>query len=255
MKQIISWPILSVMIAVVFLGATEGLADQKATAIVQKSNDLMRGKSSYSEATLTIIKPRWSRTMGMKIWALEPDYALILITKPARDKGTVTLKRKREVWNWIPSIRRLIKIPPSMMLQPWMGSDFTNDDLVRESSIVQDYTHTIIGSDTVESYACYKIRFDPKPNAGVVWGKIIASISKKKYLFLKAEYYDEDGLLVKTMLGSKVKRLGGRLLPSRMEIIPHNKPKQKTIFEYQKIVFNLKLNPSFFSKQNMKRLH
>ncbi len=255
MKQIFGTPLVILSVALLLLGTNKSFADQKATAIVQRANDLMRGKSSYSEATLTIIKPRWSRTMGMKIWALEPDYALILITKPARDKGTVTLKRKREVWNWIPSIRRLIKIPPSMMLQPWMGSDFTNDDLVRESSIVQDYTHTIIGSDTVDSYPCYKIRFDPKPNAGVVWGKIIASISKGKYLFLKAEYYDEDGLLVKTMLGSKVKRLGGRLLPSRMEIIPHNKPHQKTIFEYQKIIFNLKLNPSFFSKQNMKRLH
>ncbi len=237
------------------LSANVARADQKATAIVKKADALMRGKSSYSEATLTVIKPRWTRSISMKIWALEPDYALILITKPARDKGTVTLKRKREVWNWIPSIRRVIKIPPSMMLQPWMGSDFTNDDLVRESSIVQDYNHTIIGSEKFGKYDCYKIRFDPKPEAGVVWGKIIALISKNKYLFLKAQYYDEDGQLVKTMTGSKVKLLGGRLLPSRMEIIPNNKPGHKTIFEYQKIKFNIKLSPSFFSQQNMKRVH
>lgn len=229
-------------------------ADQKATEIVRKSNNLLRGKSSFSEATLTVIKPSWTRSITMKIWALEPDYALILITKPARDKGTVTLKRKREVWNWIPTIRRLIKIPPSMMMQPWMGSDFTNDDLVRESSIVEDYTHTIIGQETIGDYSCYKIRFDPKPEAGVVWGKIVTWISQKNYLMLKAEYYDEDGQLIKTMTGSKIKTMGGRLLPTRWEVLPHNKPGHKTILEYKSIRFNIQLTPAFFSQQNMKRV-
>ncbi len=243
--------ILSLLVLLVAMA----YADQRATEIVRASEKKMRGKSSVSTATLQVIRPKWTRSMTMKIWALEPDYALILITKPARDKGTVTLKRKREVWNWIPSIRRMIKIPPSMMLQSWMGSDFTNDDLVRESSIVKDYTHTIIGQDTIQGYACYKIRFDPKPNAGVVWGKIISWISKKDLLQLKADYYDEDGQLIKTMTGSRVKKLGGRLLPSHWEIVPKNKPGHKTVFEYHSIQFNVKLSPSFFSQQNMKRLH
>ncbi len=239
----------------ILLTVAPSFADQKATDIVRASENKMRGKSSVSVATLQVVRPKWSRSITMKIWALEPDYALILITKPARDKGTVTLKRKREVWNWIPSIRRMIKIPPSMMLQPWMGSDFTNDDLVRESSVVSDYTHTIIGRDTIQGYTCYKIRFDPKPEAGVVWGKIIAWISVKDLLQLKADYFDEDGRLIKTMTGSKIKKLGGRLLPSRWVILPHNKPGHKTIFEYHSIRFNVKLKPSFFSQQNMKRLH
>ncbi|NOX89045.1 MAG: outer membrane lipoprotein-sorting protein [Calditrichaeota bacterium] len=229
-------------------------ADQKGTEIVRKANDQLRGKSSIITATLTVIKPNWTRSISMKIWSLEPDYALILITKPARDKGTITLKRKREVWNWLPSIRRMIKIPPSMMLQPWMGSDFTNDDLVRESSIVEDYTHTIIGEEKIGGYDCYKIRFDPKPEAGVVWGKIIAWITKKNYLELKAEYYDEDGQLIKSMLGSKIKKMGGRLIPSYWEMIPQNKKGHKTIIEYHSIKFNVKIDPSFFSQQNMKRI-
>ena len=141
---------------------------QDAKEIVKKADELMRSKSSYSELTMKIIKPDWSREMGMKVWALEPDYALIYITSPARDKGTVTLKRKNEVWNWLPSAQKVIKIPPSMMLQSWMGSDFTNDDLVRQSSIVEDYNHKLVGEENINGYNCYKIEMIPKPEAGVV---------------------------------------------------------------------------------------
>ncbi|MHB2156344.1 outer membrane lipoprotein-sorting protein [Calditrichota bacterium GD2] len=238
----------------ILLTAFSLYADEQAKKIVKKANDKFRGRSSYAEATLTVVKPNWSRSLSMKIWALEPDYALILITSPARDRGTVTLKRKREVWNWIPSIRRMIKIPPSMMMQSWMGSDFTNDDLVRESSMVEDYFHKIVRQDTFAGYDCYVIQSLPKPEANVVWGKLLSWISKKDYLFLKTEYYDEDGPLVKTMVASKVKKMDDRIIPTHLELLPHNKPGQKTILEYQKLKFNIKLNPSFFSQQNMKRV-
>jgi len=225
-----------------------------AKDIVAKANDLMRGKSSISTVTMTVIKPDWSRKISMKIWAIEPDYALVLITAPARDKGTVTLKRKNEIWNWIPTVQRVIKIPPSMMLQPWMGSDFTNDDLVRESSIVEDYEHSLIGEEKIDGYDCYKIQLLPKPEAGVIWGKVIMWIAKDKFLQLKTEFYDEDGTLVKTMTGSNVKQLGGRTIPAHWEMVPAAKPGQKTLFDYHSIQFNVKIKPSFFSIQNMKRL-
>ncbi|MEJ2103765.1 MAG: outer membrane lipoprotein-sorting protein [Ignavibacteriaceae bacterium] len=113
---------------------------QDATEIVKKADQLMRANSSYSEITMKIVKPDWSREMSMKVWALEPDYALIYITAPARDKGTVTLKRKTEVWNWLPSAQKVIKIPPSMMLQSWMGSDFTKVKIQLTEWIVTKFT-------------------------------------------------------------------------------------------------------------------
>ena len=227
---------------------------QDAKSIVQKANELLRSKSSYSEITMEVIKEDWSRKFAMKVWAIEPDYTLVLITAPASDKGSVTLKREQQVWNWIPSIRREIKIPPSMMLQSWMGSDFTNDDLVRQSSIVEDYNHTIIGSEKYAGYDCYKIQLIPKPEAGVVWGKILSWITKDGYMEIKAEYYDEDDYLVKSMLGSEIKQLGGRAIPTHWEMIPEDKPGQKTVMEYIDIEFNAKIKESFFSKQNMKRV-
>jgi outer membrane lipoprotein-sorting protein len=228
---------------------------QNALEIVRKADDLMRGKSSYALITMTIVKPDWQRTMTMKAWSLEPEYALIYVTEPARDKGTVTLKRRNEVWNWLPSVQKVIKIPPSMMLQSWMGSDFTNDDLVRASSIVKDYTHTVLGRELYDGVECYKIQLIPKPEAGVVWAKVLVWISSGDFLELKTEYYDEDGRLVKSFLGSKVKRFGDRRLPAHWEMIPYNSPGDKTILDYNELAFNIRITADFFSLQNMTRIH
>jgi len=227
---------------------------QDAKEIVQKADELMRANSSYSELKMQIVKPDWSRTMGMKAWALEPDYTLIYITEPARDKGSVTLKRKNEVWNWLPSAQKVIKIPPSMMLQSWMGSDFTNDDLVRQSSIVEDYNHSLMGEEKLNNYDCYKIEMIPKPEAGVVWGKVNSWIVKEKYLQLKTDYYDEDGTLVKSFNGSNEVKMDGRNIFSHWEMVPYDKPGNKTILDYEKIDFNINIDESFFSEQNMKRV-
>jgi outer membrane lipoprotein-sorting protein len=229
-------------------------AAQDATEIVKKADELMRAKSSYSEITMKVVKPDWSREMSMKVWGLEPDYAIIYITEPARDKGTVTLKRKTEVWNWLPSAQKIIKIPPSMMLQNWMGSDFTNDDLVRESSVIKDYTQQLIGEENMAGLDCYKIQLNPKPEAGVVWGKLIVWIAKDSYLEPKVEYYDEDGFLVKEYVGSNIQKMDGRNIFTHWEMIPEDKPGDKTIMEYSKIQFNIKIDGSFFSEQNMKRV-
>jgi len=229
-------------------------SQESALEIVRKSNELIRASSSFAKLRMEIVKPDWSREMTMKIWSIEPDYSLLLILSPARDKGTVTLKRKQEVWNFIPSVQKTIKIPPSMMLQSWMGSDFTNDDLVRQSSIVDDYEHSLIGEEEYEGYLCHKIELIPKPEAGVVWGKIIMWVSKESYLQLKIDHFDEDEYLVKTMKGSKIKKLGGRMIPTYWEMIPEDEPGQKTVMEYLDIEFNKKIRTNFFSQQNMKRV-
>ncbi|EAY26292.1 outer membrane lipoprotein-sorting protein [Microscilla marina] len=228
---------------------------QNATEIVKKADSHMQGKSSQGIMIMTIVRPKWRRTVEMKSWSKGKGFSLILIKKPVRDKGSGYLKRGKEMWNWLPKVGRVVKMPPSMMNQSWMGSDFTNDDLVRQSSIVVDYTHKILGSETLEGRDCYKVLLTPKPNAPVVWGKVEMWISKKDYLQLQSKMYDEDGYLVNTMRGSKIKNLGGRVLPSYMEMIPADKPNQKTVLEYKQMVFNKPISDGFFSVQNMKRVN
>lgn len=141
-----------------------------------------------------------------------------------------------------------------MMLQSWMGSDFTNDDLVKESSVVNDYTHTIVGEENFNGYDCYKIVSVPKPDAGVVWGKLLIWVAKNEYFQLKVEFFDEDDFIVKTYLGDDIKEMGGRIIPTYWEMIPMDKPGEKTVFIYNKIEFNFNVDESFFSERNMKRV-
>ena len=230
------------------------LQQPSATEIVQKAEDKLRGNSNIAELTITIHRPSWERTMEAKSWALGTDYSLILIQAPARDKGAVFLKREKEIYNWVPSVERTIKLPPSMMMQSWMGSDFNNDDLVQESSIVKDYTHKILGSEKVAGYDCYKIEFTPKPDAPVVWGKIIGYISKGEFLQLKSEFYDEDNFLINVMEGSEVKELDGRKLPTVLRMTPVEKEGHYTEMRYKSLKFNVDLDKSYFTTQNMKRI-
>ncbi|MFO8055300.1 MAG: outer membrane lipoprotein-sorting protein [Bacteroidales bacterium] len=246
--------IRSTAILILLLFISFPLRSQDADAIVKKSDEKFRGESSRGKMRMTIVRPDWSRTIEMKSWSLGSDYYMVLITAPAKEKGQAFLMRENEMWNWMPSIERMVKIPPSMMMQSWMGSDFTNDDLMKESSIVKDYNKKLIGSENINGYECHKIELTPKEEAAVVWGKIVLWISKDEYYQLRAKYYDEFDELVQTMEGSDIKTLGDRELPAKMTISPTDKPGHKTILEFVEMDFNVALKENFFSQQQMKRL-
>jgi hypothetical protein len=225
-----------------------------ATEIVKRADDNLRGKSSYSEITMTIVRPTWTREIGIKSWGKGTDYSLTLITAPARDKGQAFLKRQKDLWNWQPGISRMIKMSSSVMGQSWMGSDFTNDDLIRESSSVNDYTHRLETTEKVREFDCYKVILTPKEDAAVVWGKVIMWISTTDFVEIKTEFYDEDDELVNTFDAYDIKTYGNRRLASRMEVIPADKPNQKTVMVIEKYDFDIAVEDNFFSQQNMQRV-
>lgn len=229
--------------------------DEQAKAIVQKAHEITLGKTSKSIMTMEIIRPEWSRSVSMQSWSMGTEYYIIYIMSPARDKGQVFLKRENNMWNWIPGIGRMIKIPPSMMMSSWMGSDFNNDELMKESSLVKDYTHQFDGEEEINGYLCYKIVLTPLPTAPVVWGKVILWISKEKSFTLKSEFYDEDEKLVNVQTASQIKKFGDRELPSYLEMIPVNKEGHKTTLKVEKAEYNVKdINENMFSQQMMKRI-
>ena len=231
-----------------------GYSQPSAKDVIKMADSKVRGETSESLMKMTIVRPSWKREMTMKSWSKGDELAIILITGPARDKGISFLKRDKELWNWQPTINRIIKMPPSMMMQSWMGSDFTNDDLVKESSILNDYTHTFLDDDTLEGRDCFVVELIPKEDAPVVWGKIVSWIDKKDYLQMKSEMYDEDGYLVNTMYGKEIKLLGGKLLPSILEIVPTEEEGHKTLVEYVELKFDEPISDSFFSTKNLKRV-
>lgn len=249
-------PVKTLFLLIIAFAPYTSLFCQQLSAkeIVRKAEERMRGKSSYAELSMDIIRPEWKRSMSMKSWSKGSDHALVYVVSPAKDKGTVSLKIGNEMWNWLPSIERSIKVSPSMMMQSWMGSDFTNDDLIRQSSVVDDYDHVLLGEETLQGIACYKVELTPKPEAPVVWGKIITWITKDEFNQLKAEYYDEDDMLVNVMTGYDLKTIDGRLLPTRWEMVPAGEPGNKTVMTYKNIDFDINVDDSFFSKQNMSRV-
>ena len=243
------------LIAICLFGAASaGAQALSALEIVKRADDNHRGKSSYSEMKMTIVRPAWTREIGLKAWTKGTEYSLTFITAPAKDKGQAFLKRQKDLWNWQPSISRMIKMSSSVMGQSWMGSDFTNDDMVRESSIVNDYTHKLEKTEKVREFDCYKLILTPKENAAVVWGKVITWISTTSFVEIKTEFYDENNELVNTMNSYDIKSYGNRQLASRMEIIPADKPNQKTVMTIEKYDFDIAIDDSFFSQQNMQKV-
>lgn len=226
------------------------LAPQK---ILKKMEQNMRGDSSYAEMTMIIERSRYTRSISLRAWALGDDYSMVFVTAPPRDEGTVFLKRKNEIWNYLPRIERTIKLPPSMMSQSWMGSDFSNDDLIRDSSLINDYTHEIIVVESYESRQAWILELTPKEKAAVVWGKVRIWVCKEDFIQLKVKNFDQDGELSQTIRFEEIKKFNDRNLPSRLVLTPHLKD-QRTILKYQKLVFGIDKEEDFFSQRNMRRL-
>ncbi len=249
---------VSLLIAVVALLISPNFSfiqqHPSAKEIINKANNNKFGQSSESIMEMTIVRPKWSRSITMKSWTLGKDYSMVLITAPAKEKGQVFLKHKSEMWNWIPTISRMIKLPPSMMSQGWMGSDYTNDDMVNEGALVNEFSHKILREEKIENTDCYVIESVPNDNSDVIWGKKITWVSKDKFLPLKTESYDEDLYLVKTETSSKIRQMGGKTIPTVFTIIPADEPSQKTIIVIKSIKFDKEISKSFFSQQNMKRV-
>jgi len=222
--------------------------------IIQNMESVIRGNTNYGVYSMTVVTPRWERTLTLEAWDdHQNNRAFIKILAPAKDKDTLFLKIGYQLWMFMPKLERIIKIPPSMMLQPWMGSDFTNDDLAKESSIVNDYTHHVVGVERVEDQEVYKIELIPKPEAPIVWGKIWYWINKKNFLPLREQFFDEKGKLIKDLRFSEIKSMDDRDIPTLYEMRSVNKPGHITTLRIEKILFDQKFDERIFSIQRLKK--
>ena len=225
-----------------------------ADQIMQKSEDRLKGNSAYAEATITTIRPKYTREMTIKTWTKGDDYAVTLVTSPAKDKGAVSLKRNNDLWSYNPTIDRTIKMPPSMLSQSWMGTDIKNDDLLENSNKRDDFKKEITGEFVIEGLDCYRIRLTPVANVNSIWGKIVIWISKEDFMQMQVMYFDEDMELVNTFFGSKVKMLDGLRMPTVNTIVPAKKKGHKTRMEITKRQVNIDIDDQIFTTQYIKRL-
>jgi len=231
----------------------QGFASFAMTAdeIITKSDNLFRGNSSVSSMSMTIKTPYWQRTLKFKGWEKGRDKMLIIITYPQKEAGTASLKVGNDMWNYLPKVNRTIKIPPSMMLQSWMGSDFTNDDLVKESSIIHDYEHNLTGTEKIDGQQCYKVENIPKPDAAVVWGKIVYFCRVSDLVPVREEFYSERGELVKLLTMSNIKYMHDRNYPTYWVMRTVREKDRHTAITVEDIKFNTDIPDSKFLLQNI----
>jgi len=222
-------------------------------ALIQHIDELWRGNTSRANMTMTVKTRRYQRTMTMEAWSRGSEYSLVVIRQPIKDKGIATLKVKENIWNYLPKINRVTKVPSSMMSGSWMGSHFTNDDLVKESTFKDDYTSNISFEGTREGKKIYEITSIPKADAAVVWGKVVTIMEQKNLSPLYALYYDEEGVLIRTMTFDQPRKIDKRIVPMRLTLQPEDKPEESTIFIYKDIEFEVPLKEGFFSLQNLQR--
>ncbi len=221
--------------------------------ILNKVDDLYRGDSSQGNMSMKIVTEHWTRTLTMDFWTKGKDKSLIRILSPAKEKGTATLRSGNDIWNYLPKVNRTIKVPSSMMSQSWMGSHFTNDDLVKESRMVDDYDFTITFEGDRNGQKIIEITCIPKPDAAIVWGKVVVTVRETDYLPLEILYYDESMNLSRTLTFYDVQKIGGREIPMAMKVVPSDKPDEYTEITYQQIQFDINIDDSFFSLRNLEK--
>jgi len=230
-------------------------AQEKLSAkdILDRVDDLFRGKSSHGKMSMTIKTAHWTRTLTAEVWSKGKDDSLIRILAPKKEEGTATLRAGNNIWNYLPKVNRVIKLPSSMMASSWMGSHFTNDDLVKESRMADDYTFEITFEGVRDNREVIEVTCYPKPEAAVVWGKVLVKVDKEELLPTEILYYDEDMNLARTMIFSDIGELGGRRLPRVMKVIPADKPDEYTLVKYYEMDFDVNLSDGLFSIRNLQR--
>ena len=225
--------------------------EPSARDVVDRAEKALWGTTLQTRLTMTVKTPRWQRALELQAWIDRPRRSFIRILGPAKEAGIASLRIGAEMWNYLPTVERTIKIPPSMMMQPWMGSDFTNDDLVKESSLVEDYTHRITGSDSVGGTPSYIVESIPKPDAPVVWGRIMFRVRKSDFIPVREEFYDERGALVRVMSFSDVRSLGGRTIPTKWEMRPVGKPENVTTVVMTSATYDAPISSDIFTQRNL----
>jgi outer membrane lipoprotein-sorting protein len=246
---------LLLAVAALAPAAWAAVAQETPREIVDRVDRMLRGASSRADVVMEIRTEHWRRSLEMRVWSLGTAYALVRVLAPPREAGTATLKVDNEVWNYLPRVDRTIKVPPSLMMGSWMGSHFTNDDLVKESRMVDDYDIAMSFEGDRDGVRVWEFTLMPKPTAAVVWGKVVMQVRQADLMPTWARYYDDRGNLVRTMTFSDYRRFSGRLVPAVMTVRPEDKPDERTTIRYRQLAFGVSLRPSFFSLRNLQAGH
>ena len=242
---------LIVTVTALLLTGSVYSADIDPRDLIQKAMDHWRGTSSYSEMTMTIHRPDWERSMSMRSWTQGEKTSLVRVTEPKKDAGNGTLLKDNNMWTFAPKVNRIIKVPSSMMSQSWMGSDFSNKDISKSTDIIDQYDHSLLETHEQDGHTVYVIESIPHEEAAVVWGKEVLTI-RDDHVLLEQQFWDQDGILVKTMKALEIRELGGRTVASIIRMGKLDTPDEWTEMSVQDIKFDVSHPDSLFTLSNLR---
>jgi len=228
-------------------------SEPTARELLDQVDDLHRGASSHALTTMHVKTARWDRTLSMEVWSEGDERSLIRILSPAKEAGTTTLKVDENIWNYLPKVDRTMKVPAAMMSNSWMGSHFTNDDLVKDSRMADETTFRLTSLPDEEPEGFWVIECIPNPDAPVVWGKVVVRVRAEDRVPTEITYWDERGNLVRTMAFDEVHEVAGRAIPFRMKLVPADTPEEFTEVIYDDLSFDVDIPASVFTLQALKR--
>jgi len=221
--------------------------------ILDNVDDLYRSNASHGIITLSVITVNWQRTLTLEQWSKDEDKSLIKVLKPKKEKGLATLRVDKNVWNYMPKVKRVVKIPSSMMSSSWMGSHFTNDDLVKQSRMAEDYTFSITFEGIQDGEEVVEITCIPNKEAAVVWGKVEVIVYADDSIPLRMIYYDEDLLLSRTLEFTNIQKMDEKMIPTLMSMIPADEPGESTTVKWEEIQFDVAIDDEFFSLRKLQQ--
>ncbi|MBN1434109.1 outer membrane lipoprotein-sorting protein [Candidatus Fermentibacterales bacterium] len=246
-------PFLLLTVALPVLSGVAVAQSPSADEIVDMLDRLYRSESSYAEISMEVVTPQWERTLSLLAWSEGMDKTYILVTEPPRERGLATLRLGDEMWNYLPNTNSVMRVPPSMMMGSWMGSDFTNDDLVRETSFREDYSFSLVdydGEGSDDGY-CY-LEMVPGEDVPVVWGRVLCAVRQDELLPVWMRYFDEHGRLMREMSFSDYTDFGGRTIPAVTRLVPADEEGHRTTIRYTHVEFDLEIDPDVFSLRNLR---
>jgi outer membrane lipoprotein-sorting protein len=241
----------SMLIAGLALFATAGAVERDASQVVRDSINHWRGLSSETVMTMVIHRPDWERSMTMRGWTKGDDQSLVRVIEPSKDRGNGTLTDGDTMWSYSPKVNRVIRIPSSMMNQSWMGSDFSNKDIARADSIVDQYDHSFLGTEEVDGLMVYEIEAVPHEEAAVVWGREVLKI-REDHVLMQHSFYDQDGELVKTLVSLDVGEMGGRMIALHQRMSKTETPDEWTEVMIDSAEYGIELKDSLFTQSNLR---
>ena len=241
------------LIVVIFFTNFVNASDLDPENILDSVDDLYRSNASHGIITLSVTTVNWQRTLTLEQWSKGEDKSLIKILKPKKEKGLATLRVDKNMWNYMPKVKRVVKIPSSMMSSSWMGSHFTNDDLVKQSRMAEDYTFSITFEGMKDGKEIIEVTCLPNKEAAVVWGKVEVVVYADDYLPLRMIYYDEDLLLSRTLEFTNIEMMDGKMIPTMMNMIPTDEPGESTTVKWEEVQFDVTIDDEFFSLRKLQQ--